>query len=139
MNISADTSDFDKFSADLSNAKAEAFPNIYAAVEVTSRNIKDTWNKHLTEDANSRMPNVGRSVDYDIGVSLSGAGIGGYGVSIESEIGPKLGGAGSFAGWFEDGKAVVGIPQTSPGSRAAKANEGDFIEGLSKAVSDPLR
>lgn len=126
--------DLMKLAADLSKAPAEAWPFVAKALEVTARNVKDSWNDGLGgRSSGGRLKHVGRSVDYDV----TAAGLGGSS-RLEAEIGPNLGRAqGSMAGWFE--KGMRNIPATHPGQSALKANEDDFERGLLRAVDDGLR
>lgn len=123
--------------ADLGRVTPGVVRNARKAVEVTARNIKDSWNENLAGDAGNRLRHTSRSVDYDMDVASTTM-FGGLS-SIEAEIGPNLGRAqGSMAGWFESG-SVDGVPETSPGERALKANVADFMNGLEMAAADAIR
>ena len=127
---------------DLGEVPANATDNIRAAVEYTARGIKDDWSETLKGAAGrGSLGFVPYTVDYAMGVTggvlgvlWSAANVRG----IEAEIGPNLTKKqGPFAGWFERG-AVDGVPATHAGEKAAKANEADFEQGLSKAIADAI-
>jgi hypothetical protein len=135
--------DLNRLAADLSRAPDEAWPFVAKAVEVSARHVKDDWNENLGgKSSDSYFEHIGRSVDYTVaaaGASLVRTALGqAGGTGIQAEIGPNLGRLqGGFAGWFEEG--MRNIPALHPGHDALKKNEGDFVDGLAKAVDDGLR
>ena len=140
MKLTVDTSELNQLTADLSSAPRNVWPNVFQAVEVTARHIKDDWNEGLGGGKNtgSAFKHIGRSVDYDIG-PMGGIVAAAAGVSrgVEADIGPNLARLqGSMAGWFEEG--MRNIPALHPGHAALKKNEQDFLNGLQKALADSL-
>lgn len=126
---------------DLGKVSPRAVSNARKAVEVTARNIKDSWNQNLGGDAGNSLRHTSRSVDYDMKTGVGAFAALGVvsNVRIESEIGPNLGRPqGAMAGWFESGN-VDGVPGTKPGESALKSNEADFLKGLELAAADALR
>ena len=122
---------------DLGKVSPRVVSNARKAVEVTARNIKDSWNQNLGGDAGNSLRHTSRSVDYDM-TFASTTMFGGLS-SIEAEIGPDLGRVqGAMAGWFESGN-VDGVPGTKPGESALKSNEADFLKGLEIAAADAVR
>jgi len=131
-NLKFDFSDVLKLAADLGQVPDNAGPNIRKAVEVTARNVKETWRDLLK--GSTRIPRGPSSISYDIsGVSaVSGS-------SVTAEIGPTVGagGVGGLVGMLE-----YGTPSTAPtgfGAGALQKNEGDFQKGLEIALQQAER
>jgi len=131
-NLKFDFSDVLKLAADLGQVPDNAGPNIRKAVEVTARNVKDTWRDSLK--GSKHIPRGPSSVSYDIkGESaLSGS-------SVTAEIGPTVGagGVGGLVGMLEYGTPTSG--PTGFGARALQENEGDFQRGLEIALQQAER
>lgn len=127
-----DVSELVEFAMDIEGVRENIGPRLVSAFHVSSRNIKDDWNKSLGAVGTRRMRHIGRTVDYDItGVAEQG------GSSIQSEIGPNLGRKqGSFAGWFEEGAANV--PATHGGANALKRYRDDVENGIALAAVDAI-
>ena len=125
--FSVDFSELNKFIADLAAAPAKAIPNIRKAVEVTARHVKDDWRKGAKR---SGLAKYAASIDYDMKLDTDG--------SISAEIGPNLGRPQGMFGLVEDAPGGVRSAPQHAGRKAAKGNEADFIEGLSRAIGDIL-
>lgn len=125
--FSTDFSELMTLAADLGAAPTKAIPNIRKAVEVTARNVKDDWAKGAKRTG---LRGYAASIDYDMKLDTDG--------SIGAEIGPNLGRAQGMFGLVEDAPGGVRSAPQHAGRKAAKANEADFIEGLSKAIGDIL-
>lgn len=123
--VTVDFSELMEFAADLAGVPAEASKNVRKAIQVTSGRVKADWRK--TADRTGLHGYAAR-VTYDTKESSSG---------IEAEIGPKLGGQGSM-GFVEDGGGGVKSAPQHAGRDAAKANEADFVKGLTLAIAKPL-
>lgn len=125
MSIDFDFSELNTLAADLADAPVKAIPNIRKAVEVTARHVKDDWGKGARR---SGLRGYAASIDYELELNMNGV--------ISAEIGPNLGrNQGSF-GLVEDAPGGVRSAPQHAGRKAAKGNEADFIEGLSKAIGD---
>lgn len=137
--------DMNRLCADLEASPRETWPFVARALGRTAERIKDRWAENLGGVSNpgSAFKHVGRSIDYDLGVSgvslaQEALGIRGGGRGLEAEIGPNLAKPqGTFAGWFEEGQA--NIPALHPGQEALRANEADFEAGIAAAIDDGLR
>lgn len=124
--IEFDFSDLQELSADLGRAGFRAAQNVRQAVEVTARNVKDE--ARSLAGGLAHAPYYPQSITYDIHVGLQ---------QTSADIGPDKGGPqGALGNILEYGTSKnAPIPHLGP---ALKANEADFIEGLSRAVGDVL-
>lgn len=121
-----DFSELMELAADLGDVAPATAPFVRAAVEVTSRKVKDDWRKGANRTG---LRGYAADVTYDMKYADG---------SIGSEIGPTPGDSGSF-GLVEDaGGGVRSAPQHA-GRDATRKNEPDFIKGLTKAVDDGLK
>lgn len=128
MTADFDFSELTAFGDELAKAPVKAVPNIRKAVEFTARGVKDTWRK----SANGRSRSLHAypaAINYDMQLDSDG--------SIGAEIGPVLGGQGSF-GLVEDAPGGVRSAARHDDRAALKANERDFYDGLEKALGDSL-
>lgn len=123
--FSVDFSEVNKFIADLGDVPLKLVPNVRKAVEVTARNVKDDWRKGAKR---SGLKKYAASIDYDMKLDTDG--------SIGAEIGPNLGRVQGTFGFVEDAPGGVRSTPQYAGRKAAKANEADFISGLTKAIGD---
>lgn len=124
--IEFDFSDLQALSADLGQAGYRGARNAQKVVEVTARGIKDQA-KSLAGGI-GHAPHYPRSITYDMQFGLQ---------QTSAEIGPDKGGPqGALGNILEYGTSKnAPIPHLGP---ALKANEADFIDGLSKAIGDVL-
>jgi hypothetical protein len=120
-----DFSELAELAQDLGAVPGKVAPNVKKAVEVTSRHVKDDWRSDADRTG---LGGYAADVTYDLKFT-DGA--------IGSEIGPTPGDQGSF-GLVEDARGDVKSAPQHAGRDAARKNEGDFIDGLAKAVSDIL-
>lgn len=123
--ISFDFSEILKLAADLEAAPAEVSKNVRAAVQVTSLKVK----RSAQAKANRRgLAGYARDITYETKETRS---------TVESEIGPTPGDAGSF-GLVEDASGNVRSAPQHAMRDALRENEEDFIKGLLIAISEPL-
>lgn len=125
-----DVSDLTKLAADLGKVPQDAGDNVRKAVEVSARNVKDTWKGKLS--GARQLGGAQRAISYDLkgGRAIRGS-------QIEAEIGADLGGQGSLVGIVE-----YGSPTLSPrgyGLKALEDTSEDFQRGLEKAIEDAER
>lgn len=129
--IEFDFSELRKLSADLGELAVETPNNVRKAVEVTARNVKDSWRDEAKKsDRSGSMKRYPQAISYDVKKSDG---------EIEAEIGPELGkGQGSFGAIEETGLKYrgVGIAPRGNARRALKANIEDFERGINKAAGD---
>ena len=127
--INFDFSELNKLAADLGSASVELIPNVRKAVEFTARNIKDDWRDNAKKANRGHAKRYPTAIDYDMQLDRDGV--------IGAEIGPKLGGQGSF-GFLEDAPGGIrSAPQRSV-EKALRANLSDFEKGLLKATEGLL-
>lgn len=137
--------DLNRLSRDIEGAPKATWPLLGKALATTALRVKESWAENLGGRGNqgSSFRHVAGSVDFDLGVagaSLVQAALGssGGGTGLEAEIGPNLRRKqGAMAGWFEEG--MRNIPAVHAGHAAMKANEGDFEEGIQKALDQGLK
>lgn len=124
--IEFDFSDLRALQADLGRAGSQAAQNVRQAVEITARRVKDE--ARTLAGGLAHAPHYPRSISYDIHIGLQ---------QTSAEIGPDKGGPqGALGNILEYGTSKnAPIPHLGP---ALKANEADFMEGLSRAVGDVL-
>lgn len=133
-----DASELVEFVMDIEGVRENIGPRIRSAFEVSSRHIKDDWNKALGP-ARPFWRHVNKSVDYDITVNgrESAFAAMGYVSSIEAEIGPNLARLqGAMAGWEEEGTA--NRPARQHGAKALKKYESDLEDGIALAAVDAI-
>lgn len=121
-----DFSELYSLAADLTKAPAEARPFVRKAVQVTSHKIKDAWREKANRTGLGRYA---ADVTYETRELAQ---------SIEGEIGPTPGDAGSFGFVENAGGGVRSAPQHA-GRDALEENEEDFVKGLELAVFDGLQ
>lgn len=125
--IDFDTSELDALAADLGNVPGRVVANVQKAVEVTARKIKDDARKFASNIRFARS--YPRSITYDIKYKLP--------FEVGAVIGPdKNGPQGALGNILEYG-SVNNAPVKHLGP-ALDRNENDFVDGLSKAVSDAV-
>ena len=117
--IKFDFSEILLLTADLGKASAKVVPNVIKAVEVTARHVKDDWREPWS--GSEHVPGAPPSITYDMKL----------GAGISAEIGPEIGGPGALAGMLEYGTPNTGA--RGYGAEALHRNEGDFVEGITKA------
>lgn len=129
--FSIDTSEIDRLAADLGEVPAKAGRFLRAAVEVTSRHIKD--DEREDSKGLAHAPAYPYSVGYDIKI------LHGFGVSvIQSEIGPdKDRRQGALGNLLEYGS--INNPPKAFGKKALQRNEADFQRGIERALDDAER
>lgn len=121
-----DFSELMQLAADLTQAPAESRPFIRKALRVTATNIKEEARRTANRTG---LGGYAKDITYETHEKAS---------SMDAEIGPTPGDAGSF-GFVEDGGGgVKSAPQHSLRD-ALKHNEDDFVRGLEIAVADGLR
>lgn len=142
--IDVDFSELTALSADLSQARVRA--NVHTgqklrqAVEVSARNIRDTWRDKLS--GSEHVPGGAYAVTYDMGAGESLildalTGTQGLANSIEAEIGPEIDrAAGPLVGMLEYGTPHT--PPTGYGHASLQENEDDFQRGIEKALDETL-
>lgn len=125
-----DVSDLAKLAASLGEVQKGAGTNVRKAVEVSARNVKDTWREKLV---NARqLPRANRAISYELkgGRAIRGS-------QITAEIGAELGGQGSLVGIVEYGSPT--LPPRGYGLKALEDTAEDFQRGLEKALADAER
>lgn len=132
-----DFSELDELVADLRGVPFESGENLRKAVEVSARNVRDSWREKL--HGSRSVPRGPRSVTYDMTANesyLRQALLGNAGASeVVAEIGPEIGvpgGQGAIVGMLE-----YGTPTTAPrgfGLESLRENEEDFERGVRMAV-----
>lgn len=130
MSIDFDFSELNTLAADLADAPRRMIPNVRKAVEVTARNVKEDWKGEAKGLSGRSARAYPAAVDYDMKLDSDG--------SIGAEIGPNMGKKQGTLGFLEDAPGGVRARPQKAGQKAAKKNEQDFIEGLSKAAEDAL-
>jgi len=124
--------ELDRLAADLGEVPKKTGPKIRAALEVTSRKVKDTWKDKL-KGGGGELKHLHGAVSYDITTFQ------GFGASVfKSEIGfdksktqGKLGSISEF-----------GTPKTAPrgfGHASLQENQDDFKTGLDIAIAQALK
>lgn len=135
-----DFTEINKLAADIGRAPDNAGPNLRAAIERTSHNIKTDWQEPLRWSSTLRAGAASISYDIGMGVSLlhnAMSGTAGEANSLTAEIGPELKGQGALVGMLE-----YGTPTTAPrgfGAAALEKNQEDFVRGIEKAIDDSLK
>lgn len=143
-----DNSDFSKLAADLGNAPRTAGPFLAQAIEVTARNVKDTWRDnakgmpHAPAFPYSITYDVGVGYDQSVGQAVSSLLTGGIstarGTTLRAEIGPDKNRAQGALGNLIEYGSVNNSPM-GLGHGALQANEADFEKGVEKAIDDALK
>lgn len=137
--ISVDKSQLDRLSVDVGKVPAASGKNLFAAMEGTAVNVRDTARENATGMAHA--PAFPRSITYDIGAgySLLRETFGGGGAdSITAEIGPdKDLPQGDLGNLIEFGS--VNNPPQGIMHGALQANEADFERGVTRAIDDALK
>lgn len=120
------TDDLRRLAADLSAAGPAVRPFARKALQVTARSMKDEWRAGA-----DRTGLAGYAADITYETHERGA-------TLDAEIGPTIGDAGSF-GFVEDaGGGVRSAPQHAA-RNALENNEDDFERGVERAAADALR
>jgi len=123
--IDFDFSEILSLAADLSDAPAKVRPNVRKAVQVTAHHIKDDWRRGADRTG---LGGYAADITYETKELKD---------SIEAEIGPTIGDAGSF-GLVEDANGGVRSAPQHAARDAARRNEADFIRGITLAAEDIL-
>lgn len=126
--ISFDFGELLDLSADLGDAKKEVIPFVRKAVEVTARDVKDSWAKGAKRTG---LGGYAASIDYDMKLGTDG--------SIGAEIGPNLDKPQGSFGFVEDAPGDIRSAPQHSGRKAAKNAEADFIRGIEQAGEDALK
>jgi hypothetical protein len=136
MTLRFDLSEFGDLIGHLGDAADGAQENLRAAIEVTARNVKDSWNQSLYSDGHAKR--TSRAIDYDIEISaasrLSGISLGGD--QIVADIGARRG-SGKQAGvvrLLENGS--VNNPAAGYGNAALNEHTPNFEEHVARALND---
>jgi len=117
-------------SADFGDASTKVVPYARAALEVSSRNLKDDW-RDEAKGNNSTLKRYGASVTYDLDLQTDGV--------MSSEIGPDISRPmGSFGLVEEAGGGVRSAPQRNV-DKALRRNLADFEKGMVQAGEDALK
>lgn len=143
-----DNSDLSKLVSDLGEASDAAWKNMQKAIEVTARNVKDTWRDNARGMAHA--PAFPSSITYDVGVGydqsigqaaasvISGGISSARSSTLRAEIGPDKdrpqGALGNLIEYGSVNNSPMGL-----GHGALQANEGDFERGIDRAVDDALK
>lgn len=132
--FTVDTSEVDRFAADLGTVAATAGRYLRPAVEVSARHVKDTWAEDAAGQVGaSRFP---KSITYDVkSAHLFGQSV------VEAEIGPdkdRRGLQGPLGNLIEYGTAADGglSSKVGTGAAALQRTAEDFERGLSRALAD---
>lgn len=137
--IKIDKSELDRLGADVGKVPAVSGKYLFAAMEGTAVNVRDTARQNATGMAHA--PAFPRSITYDIGAgySLLREAIGGGGAdSITAVIGPdKDLPQGDLGNLIEFGS--INNPPQGIMHGALQANEADFEREVDRAVDDALK
>jgi hypothetical protein len=123
--VADDFTELNRLAADLTRVPDKANRFVKKALEVTARNVKDDWRQGADR---SGLGGYAADIDYDLKTPAG---------EIVAEVGPTIGGAGSF-GFVEDGGGNVRSAPQHAARDALRANEDDFVRGLEIAVFDAL-
>jgi hypothetical protein len=123
--------DLDRLAADLGEVPKKTGPLLRKALEVTSRNVKDSWRSKL--NGSRTLPGLPAAVSYDVSTFR------GFGASVfQAEIGfdkdKPQGALGNISEY--------GTPKIAPrgfGHAALQENTGDFEKGIELAVDQALK
>ncbi|MEF2979102.1 hypothetical protein [Subtercola sp. YIM 133946] len=127
--IKIDFSDFQKLSADLGKVPRAARPLMRKAIEVNSRNVRDTWRDKLS--GSPSLPALPAAVTYDVTSDESPR------APIVGQIGfDKNRAQGPLGNISEFGSPAKNTPPSGYGSASLAENVDDLEKGLSKAVDD---
>lgn len=125
MSIDFEFSELSNLAADLGEVPKRMHRNVEKAIEVTARNVKDDWRQ-----AADRTGLSGYAADIDYEMKNTAG-------SVGADVGPTPGDSGSF-GLVEDAPGGVRSAPQHAGRDAAKANEADFVRGLTIAATEAL-
>jgi hypothetical protein len=125
-----DFSELNRLAADLGDVPKKSGPLLRKAIEVTARNVKDSWRSKLK--GSQTLPGLPAAVSYDVSTFQ------GFGVSIlQAEIGfDKTKPQGALGNVSE-----YGTPTVAPrgfGHAALQENQADFEKGIGIAVDQAL-
>lgn len=120
-----DFSELYELAADLTAAGDDVRPFARRAIQFTAHNIRDDWRRGADRTG---LTSYARDVTYETKELRS---------SIEAEIGPTIGDAGSMGFVEKGGSGVQSAPQHA-GRDALEANMADFHAGLEVAVYDAV-
>lgn len=131
MSADFDYSELNRLAADLGEAPKKSGPLLRKALEVTARNVKDSWRSKLK--GSQSLPGLPAAVSYDVNAhKVFGVGI------LEAEIGfDKSKPQGPLGNISE-----FGTPKTPPrgfGHAALQENTEDFEKGIELAIDQALR
>jgi len=124
--IDFDFSEFLKLAADLDSAPARIAPKVRKAVQFTATEVKKAGRKRANRTG---LAGYAASIDYDMKVGVG---------TIGAEIGPNLGKKQGSFGLVEDATGSVRSAPQHAIRDALRANEADFIKGLTIAISDDV-
>lgn len=125
-----DFSEFDQLAADVGEVPKNSGPNLVAAVQVTSINVKEAWANKLKGSPGLNV--IAHTVSFDI------TNFQGFGASVlKSEIGPEGAGAARLGTISEFGNSRH--PARGFGRAALEENQDDFERGIAKAIDDSLK
>jgi hypothetical protein len=123
-----DLSGLDKLTADLLMAGVTVVPFVNKAIQVTSRNVKDDWNKNLYRAGHAKR--TGYSITYDVTLRAG---------EVSSEIGAVRGsGRQAYITRLLEFGSAHNAPHGA-GAGALQKNQDDFVKGIDIAVSDALK
>lgn len=143
-----DNSDFSRLASDLGKVSDASWRNMQTAIEVTARNVKDTWRENAK--GMPHAPAFPASITYDVGVGydqsigqavssvVSGAISRARGTTLRAEIGPDKNRAQGDLGNLIEYGSVNNSPM-GLGHGALQANQADFERGIDKSVDDALK
>lgn len=126
MSMDFDFSELDKLAADIGEAPRKAQKSIRKAVEVTARNVKNSWRGKVS--GAKGLGGLSSAVSYDIKTSSEG---------VDAEVGYDRGKKQGKLGAVSE----FGTPRTAPrqyGLSSLEENQEDFINGLGTAIEDAL-
>lgn len=131
--VTVDFSEVNQLAAQLGSVPANAGRYVRSAVEVSARNVKDSWR----DDAKGQLgtPGFPASIDYEVQTAyLFGQSV------IQAEIGPNKsrGGQAKLGNLIEYGGASSGglSSKIGTGAAALERTQEDFVRGLSNALAD---
>lgn len=132
--FSLDMSDFERLEADLRDAPREAAGDVVTALAVNAGKVKASWREKL--QGNEYAPRVPFSIDYEQIGTLTALASG-----VEFEIGARKGSGkqGGVALLLEFGAPARGLTPRGFGAASLAENEGDLVEGVTKAIDSALR
>ena len=130
--MSFDFTEMDRLTADLGEAPKDIGKNTVKAVEVAAGNVKEGWRDRVK--GSSHASRGAASISYELQGKV------GDQSEISAEIGPTLSSAqGPIVGLIEMGAPKQNLAPHGYGLAALKDEQGDFENGLQKAIDDSLK